>query len=256
VHDVLPKSSLLLNSSRKLVKPTPINRTRPIEQPLLPTLRLSSALIKPSLNPESKDGMSPGSREELKSSPKSDDENEELCMLRHTRNGELSQRRDVIFKTIIRDMRKFYINDFNECTGYVKRKRYKRKDFYLTCVDEYIECQHIKAASTNGSRHIKDFNIYLGALIYPKELEAILHKKPQKRIAEEVYDALYKFSLGKMKNLLMKDAIFNLFLTYYNREIKNGDRLNLNKTMNQHKALYAEAFKVMSGLNKRSKTLV
>lgn len=75
------------------------------------------------------------SLEEEKVSPKSSGgilDLKEDFILRHTRHGELSQRRDVIFKTIIRDMRKFFINDFNECTGYVKRKRYKRKDFYLT----------------------------------------------------------------------------------------------------------------------------
>lgn len=59
------------------------------------------------------------------------EDNEEKVVLRHPRHGELSQRRDVIFKTIFRDMRKYYRQDFNETTGYVGRKRYKRKDFYL-----------------------------------------------------------------------------------------------------------------------------
>lgn len=95
------------------------------------------------------------------------------------KNEELSQRRDVVFKTIIRDMRKYYIEDFNKVTGYVKRKRYKRKDFYFTCVNEYIEAPHIKAASLKNGRPIKDFNIYCGALIYPKELEKII-QKPKK----------------------------------------------------------------------------
>lgn len=201
--------------------------------------------------------------EEEKVSPKSselpqeeDEEIKEDFVLRHTRHGELSQRRDVVFKTIIRDMRKFYINDFNECTGYVKRKRYKRKDFYLTWIDEYIEWDHIKAASMKGSRLIKDFNIYLAALIYPKEVESILQKKPQKRIAEEIYDTLYKFSLCKMKIMLWKDSIFNLFMTYYQLEIKDGNRLLTNKTMNQHKGLYIEAYRLMSNINKRSKTLM
>jgi len=73
-------------------------------------------------------------------------------------------------------MRKYFIQDFNDTTGYVKRKRYKRKDFYLVCVDEYVEADHIKPLSLKNNKDIKDFNIYLGALIYPKELENILQK--------------------------------------------------------------------------------
>lgn len=56
----------------------------------------------------------------------------EYVRLGHSRHGELSQRRDVIFKTIIRDMRKFYIEEFNLFTGYSKKKRYKKKGFYYT----------------------------------------------------------------------------------------------------------------------------
>ncbi|CAI2367761.1 unnamed protein product [Moneuplotes crassus] len=193
---------------------------------------------------------------------KSEDKEEEV-VLRHPRHGELSQRRDVIFKTIFRDMRKYYRQNFNETTGYVSRKRYKRKDFYLVCVDEYIQSQHIKPLSMKNSKNIKDFNIYLGALIYPKELEAILQKTPQKKIAKEIYDALYKFSLGKMKSILIKDGIHNLFMHYYEKEILNGDRLKetpeasmaSNNTMTKHRKLYLEAFKVMSQVNRRKKSL-
>lgn len=114
-----------------------------------------------------------------------------------------------------------------------------------------------------NSKNIKDFNIYLGALIYPKELETILQKTPQKKIAKEIYDALYKFSLGKMKSILIKDGIHNLFMHYYEKEILNGDRLKetsndsmtSGNTMSKHRKLYLEAFKVMSQVNRRKKSL-
>jgi len=43
----------------------------------------------------------------------------------------------------------------------------------------------------------------------------------------------------------MKDAIYNLFMTYYTNEIKNGDRLETNKTMKKHRDLYLEAFRIL-----------
>jgi hypothetical protein len=141
-----------------------------------------------------------------------------------------------------------------------KAKGTRTKDFYLTCVNEYALTDHIKPLSLKYRKQIKDFNIYLGALIYPKELESILNKKSQKKIAEDTYDALYKFSMGKMKDMLVKDSIFNLFLNYHNkitsRDENNGrTRLELNKTMSQHSGLYLEAFRVMKKINKRTKTL-
>jgi hypothetical protein len=137
----------------------------------------------------------------------------------------------------------------------LKERGTRNKDFYLTCINEYAEAAHISSSSIKNRKPIKDFNIYLGALIYPKELESILQKKSQKHIAKEIYDALYKFSLGKMKSILVKDPIFNLFLNYHDREIVNGNRLELNKTMSQHQGLYLEAYRVMKKINKRTKSL-
>ncbi len=39
-------------------------------------------------------------------------------------------RSDVLYKTIIRDMRKFYSKDFNNDTLFIKRKRYKGPEYF------------------------------------------------------------------------------------------------------------------------------
>lgn len=182
-----------------------------------------------------------------------EEDKSDCIVLGHTRYGELSQRRDVVFKTIVRDMRKYFIEDFNKMTSYVKKKRYNKKDYYLTCIDNYIKNEHFHQVSTKNGRNIKDFNIYLGALIYPKEFSNIISKKQHLKLIDETYSTLYKFSLSKMKNYLIKDAIFNLFMHYYNKEIVEGDRLDTNKTMKKHKSLYLEAFKILISFMTKSK---
>lgn len=115
----------------------------------------------------------------------------------------------------------------------------------------------MKEISMKNSKNIKDFNIYLGALIYPKEFLAIASKKHDKRLIEESFDTLYKFSLSKMKTYLMKDSIHNLFMNYYEAEIKNGQRIESNKTMKKHKDLYLEAFRILLNFltkNKKDKS--
>lgn len=47
-------------------------------------------------------------------------------------------RSDVLYKTIIRDLRKFYSQDFNESTMYIKRKRYKPESYFIDCLKEYL----------------------------------------------------------------------------------------------------------------------
>ena len=46
----------------------------------------------------------------------------------------MNVRSDVLYKTIIRDMRKFFSKDFNSTTMFIKRKRYKENDYFLGCL--------------------------------------------------------------------------------------------------------------------------
>jgi hypothetical protein len=51
---------------------------------------------------------------------------------------ESSIRSDVLYKTIIRDMRKFLSKDFNTKTMFIKRKRYKCDQYFFLCLREYL----------------------------------------------------------------------------------------------------------------------
>jgi hypothetical protein len=43
-------------------------------------------------------------------------------------------RRDVIIKSTLRKIRKFYLLKFKECTDYnIRRKRYTEAEFFLLC---------------------------------------------------------------------------------------------------------------------------
>ena len=49
-------------------------------------------------------------------------------------DNEGTLRSDVLYKTIIRDMRKFFSKDFNRDTLFIKRKRYKGVDYFSQCL--------------------------------------------------------------------------------------------------------------------------
>ena len=83
---------------------------------------------------------------------------------------------------------------------------------------------------------------------------AVIGKKQAKKLIDDTNVTLYKFSLSKMKAYLLKDSIFNLFMFYYETEIKNGRRLVTNKTMSKHVSLYEEAFKILVNFLQKSKS--
>lgn len=44
-------------------------------------------------------------------------------------------RYEVIYKNLVRDVRKFYSKDFNECTDFIKKKRKNNNEFFLECLN-------------------------------------------------------------------------------------------------------------------------
>jgi hypothetical protein len=48
-------------------------------------------------------------------------------------------RYEVIYKNLVRDVRKFYSKDFNDTTDFIRRKRKNSKEFFLECLAQYIE---------------------------------------------------------------------------------------------------------------------
>ena len=90
-----------------------------------------------------------------------------------------SLRTDVLYKTIIRDMRKFYSKDFNEVTQFIKRKRYRDSAFFFKCLRQYLSIRFPEVFTLNSSedhsippeRDFNDFVFFLGCLLYPRELK-------------------------------------------------------------------------------------
>ena len=78
-------------------------------------------------------------------------------------------RYEVIYKNLVRDVRKFYSKDFNECTDFIKKKRKNNNEFFLECLNLYIQ-QTIGNLRNSPGVSSESLAFNLGALIYPKEM--------------------------------------------------------------------------------------
>lgn len=56
----------------------------------------------------------------------------------HSQQSFLARRCDVVYKTILRDFRRFYQNEFNLVTGFSKKRRYRDKTYFLKMVQNYM----------------------------------------------------------------------------------------------------------------------
>ena len=63
--------------------------------------------------------------------------------LSEMQSNETGERRDVILKAIIRDIWKFFVEDFNSNTFYLKRKKQQELIFYQTCLEGYLKIKRL-----------------------------------------------------------------------------------------------------------------
>lgn len=122
-------------------------------------------------------------------------------------------RKDVILKTILRKMRKFFIKDFNQHTKYMTKKRRNfTEDLYkeslLNFVSERLP-QLIQKGDFTSNDPInallaspKELLLVMGLLIYPKEFYTIRNSmKFEDVIEKEFHSMLYSFTLAKTEKV-------------------------------------------------------
>jgi hypothetical protein len=81
-------------------------------------------------------------------------------------------RYEVIYKNLVRDLRKFYSRDFNDVTEYIKKKKQVPQK-YNHFLEIYIRTKFSRELEQLGIP-MKDMIFNLGSLVYPKEMIKLL----------------------------------------------------------------------------------
>ena len=88
-------------------------------------------------------------------------------------DSDLNIRYDVVYKNLLRDFRRYFYNDFNNKTLFIKRKRRQKKSKLNTCIASYLESTGIGEALEQKGLNMESISFVFGALIYPKHMLAI-----------------------------------------------------------------------------------
>lgn len=116
-----------------------------------------------------------------------------LCANKPKRFGD---RPDVIYKTILRSFKKYYLNDFNEVTDYKKRKRRIANQAFLIDMTEHYVRQKFSDSP------FSDLGLFIAALVQPKLPEALDNNERLQELSKAVCEVLYRFNKSKMNSLL------------------------------------------------------
>jgi hypothetical protein len=88
--------------------------------------------------------------------------------------GKCKARSDVILKTIFRIMRKSLIDDFNNQTKFMDKKRYKPDTYLIDSLIVYIRSMKVESSLKSSFKESEDGLVFvLGSLFYPKIIKTL-----------------------------------------------------------------------------------
>lgn len=105
-------------------------------------------------------------------------------------------RPDVIYKTILRSFKKFYLADFNKITDYKRKKRRVANDSFL------IEMASDYASATLAECPFEEIELFIAALVQPKLPPTLSSNSKLVDLSKTVCEVLYRFNKSKMNDLL------------------------------------------------------
>lgn len=143
-------------------------------------------------------------------------------------------RYEVIYKNLVRDLRKYYQQDFNQI-NILRRKKYDKNN-YLEFLECYIKFT-MQAQVDKLQIPIADIVFSLGSLIYPKQMLKLLKDNALAKVkVVNIYNYLYKFSLERLQDFLNDESLMLLFVEY----LKNNHYSRVHQSANMMK--YRQAY--------------
>eukprot|EP00347_Sterkiella_histriomuscorum_P021751 403332891 len=193
--------------------------------------------------------------------------------------GESFLRSDVLYKTLARDLRKYLSKDLNQHTKFIAFKRYKEKDFFISCIQNYLRDkvpvlhdfvmeEDYSNPTLNFEPESNDIIFFIGCLLYPKELWVSFqninnqdsHILSENMKVEDIEDErfkifhsyLYSFSLEKLYILVNLELFAFFYCYYYQHVVLEQKRIEKKKSMKKHSQAYTDAANLVLRLSQKT----
>ena len=151
---------------------------------------------------------------------------EEKAMMKRKRNRntrkeesvDLSKRRDVVNKAVLRSLRRFLTNKFKEFAKDKIESKDHRSRWYYNTMQEFTRLNY-----NEDEQMMKELHFYCASIVFPKLLSQNNLDGCDKTTdhANEFYDCIYKYSHTRLLNLLRLKPMNVLFDQFYKEAVEN-----------------------------------
>lgn len=112
------------------------------------------------------------------------------------KSKKFGDRPDVIYKTILRSFKKFYLAEFNESTGFKRKKRrISHQSVLIELANEYVN-------ERIPENPYEDLGLFITALVQSKQETSFSVDPKLAQLSMTVKEVLYRFNKSKMNDLL------------------------------------------------------
>lgn len=128
-------------------------------------------------------------------------------------------RYEVLYKNILRDCRKYYLDLLVEEVGFKTNKSDYSRGLYSKQIKVLVQLSGISEIAIKANVKVSDVEETLKRLIFPRELikELRVHDQSKKNKIRALYDTLYNFSLQKLNQYAHMETMQVLFYNYFTK---------------------------------------
>ena len=137
---------------------------------------------------------------------------------RKSKNIDLSKRRDVLNKAVLRSMRRFLMNKFRDFAHDKFEGKIHRKIWYFDTIKEFT-----KANYTLDGKTEREIQFHLACIILPKTLiqSKIFYNKDVEGQIYNFYNWIYKYSHTRLIHLISLEPIRIIYENFYKEVVEN-----------------------------------
>lgn len=134
---------------------------------------------------------------------------------------ETNQRQDVVLKTILRQIRRYFIMKFSKSTNYIKTKRNKDSIFYRTQIQVLVAILEkqktliigkLPGCKSSGMTLQDEMVVFFQCLLYPKDMVREEEIPYSEKLRQVIHNTLYQYSNNNLQTLFQISDAFRLVL--------------------------------------------
>ena len=152
-----------------------------------------------------------------------------------------SIRRDVLNKTLLRSLKKFLTEKFNQKTEFLSLNVKEKYEKFRFLLKDFVTWYYVDILSDNNKQNydelVENIYFYVGIMTYPSLIKRYVKKKEHIKFKKLYYECAYKYSHSKLDRLFIDPTLKLIFQHYYDSGAAS-EMIEKDETLSKRKGAY------------------